>query len=67
MKELTVECTCNFKGCTTTLRIEQDEEQKGNLLLRIRDDKHDVDSWISIDKDTWAKIEKFVLSKYGRK
>jgi len=66
MKVLSGDCSCGMNGCNTTFELRQDNENEHNTLLIIKDDKHEIETWISFDKEDLVTIFKFLRSKYGR-
>jgi len=64
MKTFSFPCSCGMKGCGTVITLETDEENPSNVLFSIKDDKHDLVTWVSIDRDTASGIVKVFKSKF---
>ncbi len=56
MNTLTIPCACKMKDCNTLLIVEDDDELSGNLRFIIKDDKHDLFSWASLDKQSIQEL-----------
>lgn len=66
MKVLKLDCACGDKTCNTYLTMYVDEEKPQNIILAIKDDKNELESWFSLDREKWFEIEKFMRGKYKR-
>jgi hypothetical protein len=63
MKSLLLECGCGGL-CHTTLKLETDAENPKNLYLAIKNEKYELASFVSLDRESALEIVKFIKSKY---
>jgi hypothetical protein len=63
MKTLVLECRCGGL-CHTTLKLDEDSENKKNIYLAIKNEKYDLASFVSLDRESALEIVKFIKSKY---
>lgn len=63
MKTSSIDCACGMKNCSTIVEIREDDENPKNLILAIKDEKHDLESWFSIDHNGAEQI----VSAFKRK
>jgi hypothetical protein len=63
MKTLTIGCDCGGR-CSTFLRIETDTEKPKNLYLSIKNEKYELASFVSLDREQSLEIVRYIKSKY---
>ena len=66
MKVFTVPCKCGMKGCVSFIEFSDDDEKSGNIKMTVRDDKHDISNWVSLDRETVTEIYRIFRLKYKR-
>jgi hypothetical protein len=63
MKTLHLTCGCGGL-CHTTLKCETDTENPKNIYFSIKNDKYDLESFISLDRESSLALSRYIKSKF---
>jgi hypothetical protein len=63
MKTLHLSCSCGGM-CGTSLKLEDDKENLKNIYLSVKNEKYELASFVSLDRESALEIVKYIKSKY---
>jgi hypothetical protein len=63
VKTLVLECGCGGL-CHTTLKLEEDSENPKNLYLSIKNEKYELASFVSLNREQSLELVQYIKSKY---